>query len=696
MKVKLTFINHSQEKMKKQFYHLILYSILVTFSSETYSENLEKEITVTASKLINNSMTGSSTIILLKNDIQKYPGASLPEIISKVPGISFKDLYGSTGFGSYQTIDMRGFADTSSSNTLILLNGHKLSNIDLSDADLINIPVSSIERIEIIKGNSASVLYGGNATAGAINIITDQLPGTEDIYQASTSFGSFGQFEGFVSGTKSLENISVTGNSNYIVSDGYRRNNALRQKNGNLEFNFNINPKHTLHFNLAAHDRYIELPGDVPVNTFSTGPLNGLDGFPIDPRSTDTPRDFATNYGQKVFINSAYMPNNNLEIINDASYRFTKSQAFFFDAGSSFTDSNMYVSSYNPKAKFRFKKFGLTFENISGLDLNYTYYRSDRMSNNPAGRGGATTNVYKFSDTNLGLYYNFETKLNALNKIGLGARFQGNWLKATDFVGPATGANRANSDSLTYDPQYSYHLGYERSLEDYGNIFARLGRSFTYPNVDQRVGQSAWNVSHDFKLRTQTSNDFEIGHKFQNNNLNITNSFYYMMLRAEIYYDNVDFLNKNLEPSKRYGFESSVNYTLNKYVNFNNSFAFTKAKMRSGNYRGNEIPGVPSLTNTLELNLNLIDNFTLSTELFYRSTARMINDTINFQPKIPEYYLVNIGLKGKIKNTKVSLLANNILNKSYYNYAVSGNTHNAYNVYPLPEFNIFFKLSQDF
>ena len=158
--------------MKKQFYHLILYSILVTFSSETYSENLEKEITVTASKLINNSMTGSSTIILSKNDIQKYPGASLPEIISKVPGISFKDLYGTTGFGSYQSIDLRGFADTSLSNTLILLNGHKLSNIDLSDADLVNIPMNSIERIEIIKGNSASVLYGGNATAGAINIIT--------------------------------------------------------------------------------------------------------------------------------------------------------------------------------------------------------------------------------------------------------------------------------------------------------------------------------------------------------------------------------------------------------------------------------------------------------------------------------------------------------------------------------------------
>ena len=119
--------------MKKQFYHLIfIFNFSYFLNQETYSENLEKEITVTASKLINNSMTGRSTIILSKNDIQKYPGASLPEIISKVPGISFKDLYGTTGFGSYQTIDMRGFADTALSNTLILLNGHKLSNIDLS------------------------------------------------------------------------------------------------------------------------------------------------------------------------------------------------------------------------------------------------------------------------------------------------------------------------------------------------------------------------------------------------------------------------------------------------------------------------------------------------------------------------------------------------------------------------------------
>ena len=38
-----------------------------------------------------------------------------------------------------------------------------------------------------------------------------------------------------------------------------------------------------------------------------------------------------------------------------------------------------------------------------------------------------------------------------------------------------------------------------------------------------------------------------------------------------------------------------------------------------------------------------------------------------------------------------------ILDKSYYNYAVgSASTYNAYNVYPLPEFNVLFKLSRTF
>ena len=91
----------------------------------------------------------------------------------------------------------------------------------------------------------------------------------------------------------------------------------------------------------------------MPVYAYSAGSLNGLNGFEIDPRSTDTPRDFATKYGYKIFTNSVFLLNNNSELINDISFRSNKSQGFFFQSSAKVIDSYMDVISFNPKIKFK-------------------------------------------------------------------------------------------------------------------------------------------------------------------------------------------------------------------------------------------------------------------------------------------------------------------------------------------------------
>jgi iron complex outermembrane receptor protein len=170
-----------------------------------------------------------------------------------------------------------------------------------------------------------------------------------------------------------------------------------------------------------------------------------------------------------------------------------------------------------------------------------------------------------------------------------------------------------------------------------------------------------------------------------------------MKLRAEIYYDAVDFINKNLEASKRYGFESSMNYLLNSRLDIKNTFTFAKAKMREGHYKNKEIPGVPSITNTIEINMKVLEKLSLYTNLYYKGSTRMVNDTKNFQVKMPEYYLLNAGFKGNLLDFNYMLEANNLLNKSYYNYAVaSASTYNSYNTYPLSEFNVSFKITKIF
>ena len=84
-------------------------------------------------------------------------------------------------------------------------------------------------------GNS-SVLYGNNATGGSINIITDQSIKKGDQLNTSFAVGSLGKFGSYLSGTKTKDNFSVKGNHNLIFSDGYRRNSALYQNNGGVEF----------------------------------------------------------------------------------------------------------------------------------------------------------------------------------------------------------------------------------------------------------------------------------------------------------------------------------------------------------------------------------------------------------------------------------------------------------------------------
>src|SRR5258706_7625399 len=105
--------------------------------------------------------------VITADDIRKSASSNLGDILAQFGLLQIRDLAGTQN----PQLDLRGFGITGDQNTLVLLDGLRITESDLESAQLSAIPLDSIDRIEIVRGGGA-VLYGAGATGGTINIIT--------------------------------------------------------------------------------------------------------------------------------------------------------------------------------------------------------------------------------------------------------------------------------------------------------------------------------------------------------------------------------------------------------------------------------------------------------------------------------------------------------------------------------------------
>ena len=97
--------------------------------------------------------------------IEQAGSTTLPELLSRQPGLH---IVSNGGPGKATSVFMRG---TSATHTLLLVDGMPLGSVTAGSPSLNNLPLSQIERIEILRG-PASSLYGSDAIGGVIQIFT--------------------------------------------------------------------------------------------------------------------------------------------------------------------------------------------------------------------------------------------------------------------------------------------------------------------------------------------------------------------------------------------------------------------------------------------------------------------------------------------------------------------------------------------
>src|SRR3954468_19305004 len=179
----------------------------------------------------------ANVTVLEKEDIARSAARTLPELLSAEVGLTMKDFYGNNAAST--SIDLRGFGVTGPQNTLILLDGRRLNDFDLSGVQWSAIPLASVERIEVLRGTGA-VLYGDAASSGVVNIVTRSPLKEGPSAAALGRVASFHTREGQLYGRYAAGDLGVNATLYGFRSDGYRANNRNEQQNSSFNLRWAI------------------------------------------------------------------------------------------------------------------------------------------------------------------------------------------------------------------------------------------------------------------------------------------------------------------------------------------------------------------------------------------------------------------------------------------------------------------------
>jgi iron complex outermembrane receptor protein len=660
-----------------------------TLGCSAAAQTVLPPINVTSTRL-GDGITGASTTVITAEDIARSPGESLQSLLGREPGIQTWSTYGGVN-GAGTVVDMRGFGVTAASNTLVLLNGRRLTDIDLAGVDFSAIPRDSIERIEITRGNSGAVLYGDGAVGGVINIVTKTGVAVPPSARVEGGWGTFNQREAAVSVNTASGPYSASVFSNSVNSDGYRVNNALRQINANGDLRYTTD-QGSAYFNVAADDQHIGLPGARLVTVTSSL-------VDTDRRGATTPSAFAEKQGINVTMGFTRMVAQDFELIVDGSYREKQQRAFSSLSGTDSSDKRaLATASFTPRFVSRRGLLGFQSKVITGLDFYDASLRSDRSRQ----LSEASYHRYDLTQQSIGLYWQQTVGIVPSTDVSWGTRIQTTKVSAKDrFDAAAPGADPFDSQASRLDfeeSQYAAHLGLEHRFSDAFAMFGRVARSFRTPTVDERIGVNAFPV--DFKLRTQTSMDKEIGVRVHLGAFDLQSSVYEMLLTDEILF--IPFpptgANVNLDPTRRTGFENIATYRVSDASRLKGALSFTRAVFREGTNSGHDVPLVSRWTGSVGVSWDVWKKWVVAdVAARYIGSRRMDNDQPNTQPLIGEHTLVDVRLGGEIEKFFWSVAVQNVFDVAFFDYAIaSASTAGRYNAYPMPGRTVMVKAGSTF
>lgn len=155
--------------------------------------------------------------VLTKKEIEQIGATDIDEILETVPGLHV--ARDAAGYSPIYTF--RGISAQYSPQVLMLINGIPITNLFQGDRNLVwgGMPVQAIEKIEVIRG-PGSALYGADAFAGVINIVTKGADGKES-FEAGVRYGTHNTKDYWLTGGGSIGELKYFGALETHKTDGF-------------------------------------------------------------------------------------------------------------------------------------------------------------------------------------------------------------------------------------------------------------------------------------------------------------------------------------------------------------------------------------------------------------------------------------------------------------------------------------------
>jgi iron complex outermembrane receptor protein len=136
------------------------------------------EVTSVSKKEQRISQVAAAVFVISREDIRRSGALDIPDLLRMVPGLDVAQID-----VSKWAISARGFNGQYSNKLLVLIDGRTVYSPIFAGVfwDSQNVPLDTIERIEVIRGPGAAV-WGSNAVNGVINIITRNANDTQGVY----------------------------------------------------------------------------------------------------------------------------------------------------------------------------------------------------------------------------------------------------------------------------------------------------------------------------------------------------------------------------------------------------------------------------------------------------------------------------------------------------------------------------------